>query len=405
MSDDLRADLAAAIETSAASTNEAKPVAESTPAVVAEIPDLSKGLPEPKEAAVETPEVGAPGEAHPSGDGRTRDAQGRFAKAAEKAEAAPVVPAAAPKAGPDGKTPALDPAAVKAAADAAQAAKNASVLRAPQSLNAGEREHWATTPKAVQEAFIRREQQVNEVLQKTAGARQFTETMTQVVNPFLPMIQSTGANPFEFIHGMLQAASILRSGTAQDKAGFIAHLINQHAVSIDLLDQIVSGQVQPTQQGQQGGVDPALIQQMVAQQVAPFQQMMQQVEQQRNQNFTRLQGETNNEMETFAADPKNEFFNEVRGLMANLIEMELKEGRDMGFQEAYQAACLLHPDVKGVTLSRQKSQIAQQQHAAAQKAKAASGSLTGSPGGGSSIEASDGSLRGDLMAAISQHQH
>ncbi|MGH8676445.1 MAG: hypothetical protein ACREVG_19320, partial [Burkholderiales bacterium] len=382
MSDDLRADIESAIESAEAP--------QGAPEASQGAPEAPQGAPEAPAGDVGTSEAPPVGEAPPRGDGRTRDVRGRFSRS----EPTPAPPLA-PVLGQD-----VAQATVQAANAAAQAA-NAAAIRAPQSLNATEREHWSSAPREIQDAFVRREREVNQVLQQSAGARQFTEAMTEVVNPYLGMIQSAGANPFEFISGMLQAASVLRGGTAAEKATFLAHIIHQHGVSVEMLDQALVGQA--PQSPQTGGFDPTEVTRIVQQQMAPVQRFFNQIEQQRSANLQRLQAETTSEMDAFAADPKNEFFNDVRGLMANLTEQAARENIDLSFKDAYEAACLLHPSVKGATLARQRTNVAQEQHIRAQKAKAASASLTGNPGGGSSMDVSDGSLRGDLVAAMNLH--
>jgi len=400
--DTLRDDIMSAMNTSGDATSNEPTTPVSTPSG-----DTSQQTPsgDTSSSTTSVPELGTPGEQHPSGDGRVRDALGRFARSETDPQPKPTP---APK--PDANIkldPAAKVAADKAAADKAQQDKNASALRAPQALSATEREHWASTPRPIQEAILRREQQVNTVLQNSAGARQFTEMMTNVVNPFLPMIQSTGANPFEFMHGMLQAAALLRSGTAGDKANFIAHLVKQHAIDIQMLDSALAGQPQQQPQGGANGVDPALIDRLVQQRMAPMQQFVSQFEQARQQSMERLQHETVNEMETFANDAQNEFFPYVRDIMADLIEAAGKRGQDMSFAQAYQAACQLHPEIAKVSQQRQAASIARQQHEAAQRARGASVGVRSNPGAGGSgvVAPQDDSLRGAIAAAIAQHQH
>lgn len=341
----------------------------------------------------EAPEVGTPGEKHPSNDGRVRDAAGRFT----------TKPTAAPLAGPDGKTPAALPGdAAKQAADAAakaqQDANRGALGRAPQSWTPGAREAWAQVPEAARAEIMRREGEVQKAFQQMSGARNFTEQMTAVVNPHLSMIQSTGANPFEFIGGVLQAASILRGGTSQDKAGFVAHLIKQHGVDIAMLDSVLAGQ--PVPQAQGGGVDQAAIARLVQQHMAPVQQFMGTFQARQQEHMQRLESEVMSEIDRFAADTKNEFYEDVKGIMADLTEVAARNGRDLPMAEAYKQACLLHPGIEPVMIQRQSQTAANAANERARKAKAASVGIHGAPGGtvGGSVTPKTDSLR-DTIAA------
>jgi len=130
-----------------------------------------------------------------------------------------------------------------------------------------------------------------------------------------------------------------------------------------------------------------LVQQQLQQALAPIYQQ-QQAEQQRQQ------AEVDQTVEQMALDPKYPHFESVREDMADIINLGAKRGIYISLSEAYNKAIVFNPQVN-------QMQQAQQQNLQAQRAKAASRSVTGAPAAGGSNEfAGDGSLRGSLEAAF-----
>jgi hypothetical protein len=79
----------------------------------------------------------------------------------------------------------------------------------------------------------------------------------------------------------------------------------------------------------------------------------------------------------FGADPKNEFFDDVRMVMADFLDMAASRNQQMSLQEAYDRACALNPEIAQIMAHRRTSQgVRSNQRKIAQKAAAAS-SVTG----------------------------
>lgn len=341
------------------------------------------------EAALDDPE--APVEAGPSSpaedgvasDGRSRDPLGRFA----------------PK---DGESPPADAAAAARAQQVAdQTSANQQAMRPPASWKPEARETWSALPPAAQAEISRRESEMARAMTETAGARQFAENMTQIIAPYMPMIQADGGNPFTAVQNLFQTAATLRTGTPADKARLVAEIVGSFGVDVGLLDSALAGV--PLQQ--QGGADPAVlseVQRLLDQRLAPVQQIMSAAQQRAARQDQEARGHAQAEIERFAADPKNEFFSDVRDIMADLVEVAHRHGRDMPLESAYRQACQLHPDVAKVMLARSTSTSAQRLTAAAQRARAAAVSVSGAPIAGPAGEATpaDDSIRSHIEAAM-----
>jgi len=378
--------------------------ASSSPDPVSPSPSPSPDPVSPTPAgATSVPEIGTPGEVHPSGDGRMRDALGRFTK-----KDGEIIPAPAPKADATGTAPdakaTVD--AAKTTADAAQAEANKKALRAPQSWNAEEREGWASLNTKQQQAVLRRETEMQRTLQATNGARQFTERMSSALNPYLGLIQTSfGGDPYSFVTGLAQAAQVLRHGSAHEKAQFVHHMIVSNGVDIPMLDGLLVGQ--PPQQQAQNGFDPTQIANIVKQQLQPMQQFMGSLQQRQQQTLQRVENEEQDSLQAFASDSSNEFFEDVREIMADLIDTQAARGLDMSYADAYTAACQLHPQVKAVIMGRQQQETAANLTAKARAAQAASASITGSSGtgspGGQNLTPESDDIRASLLASVRQH--
>ena len=83
------------------------------------------------------------------------------------------------------------------------------------------------------------------------------------------------------------------------------------------------------------------------------------------------QGQVANEVNTFGS--QNEFYNDVRSDMADLLDMAANRGRKMSMQEAYNTACAAHPQISKVMQSRQSSKSVQQKRQAASSIYGTSG--------------------------------
>jgi hypothetical protein len=90
------------------------------------------------------------------------------------------------------------------------------------------------------------------------------------------------------------------------------------------------------------------------------------------------------EITQFAQDPKNEFYRDVAGDMADILDMASKRNLNMSLHDAYTRACQLHPEVSKILMGRTS--------APTQKQRRAASSISGSPGG-----SGDDSLQSDSV--------
>jgi len=322
-----------------------------------------------------------------------RDALGRFLpKAGEK----PQEGQEAPQAGP-GTPGATQP--VQGQPAPIQAAPQAGVYNAPQSWSPLAREHWKAMPPAAQAEVVRREMEMQRYVNEMAPARNIAERFTQTIQPYLGVIQAEGVDPLTAVRNLMSVTQTMRQGTQYEKAQMLAQVIKVYGVDVQTLDEALVGTLQPGQ-GQQPGADPNYVQSLVQQQLAPLYQMAQQ----RQQAIVQAaDGEARSELEVFAQDPKNEFFQDLRHEMADIIELAEKHGRNVTLEQAYERAAMLHPEVSKVMLARQQGVNARSLTAAAQRAKGAAVSVRGSAPVGNPNPSEPTSIRESIEAAIQAH--
>ena len=263
------------------------------------------------------------------------------------------------------------------------------VDRAPASWRKEAKGEWAAVPLHIRQEVHRRELEVNRALNEAAQARQTAEQFGKVVEPYMARIQSFGVSPQQAIGQLLQADYTLATASKTQRAQFMAKLCRDYDIDVAELDAaIVAGMQGQTAQVNAPQFDvQALVQQQLQQALAPIYQQ-QQAENQRQQQVV------DQTVEQMALDPQYPHFDAVREDMADIIDLAAKRGLYVSLDEAYSRAIAFNPQVN-------QMQQAQQQNLQAQRAKAASRSVTGSPAAGGSNEfTGDGSLRGSLEAAF-----
>ncbi len=239
---------------------------------------------------------------------------------------------------------------------------------APKSLSAAARETWRDVPHAMKQEILKREADYQTGIQKYAENAKRAESMDAALQPYQQLFAMNGG-PGETLPGLLQTASVLQMGSPIQRAEMVAQLISQFGVDVQTLDGVLSGQGVPQQAQQQDQV-----QQAIHQALQPYQQFMHQQQVQAQQVQQNQQMEIGSEIQRFASDAKNEFYGDVRSSMADIMDLAANQGREMTLQEAYETACQLNPEIRGILQTRsQQQQLQNSQRAGA--------SIHGSPSG------------------------
>ena len=315
-------------------------------------------------------------EAVDRGDGRTP--RGKFARRVEKADDGVVVaPAAAP----------ADSTVVAGKTDGGEAAAKVvdQFAKAPQSWKPGAREAWSSLPPDVRAEVHRREHEAATVMQETAQARQVQNYLGQLQQRFAPALQAEGVDVLTAASNLMNLSSKLRFGTPSEKASLAAQIIKSYGVDVNALADALDGQ-QMQQQQQPIMQDPRV------------DQLLAQLNEAKQTNIQRTLQNATTEVEHFGSD--KEFFGDVRGDMADILELAARKKVDITLEQAYDRACKMHPDIGPVLIAREAAERARNQNGSTLKARHAASSVRGTPTGMST--STPGDLRSTIEAAFEQ---
>lgn len=227
----------------------------------------------------------------------------------------------------------------------------------PRGLSPAAREAWKDTPPEVQKEIAKREQDFSKGIQQYAQNAKRAQQMDQTLAPYNQLFAMNGG-PANTLPGLLQTASQLQMGTPSQKAQTVANLIKQFDIDIGTLDSVLVGQAPPEQAPQQN------IQEEIQRALAPM------FQQQQQEQASTIQSE----LATFANDRTNEFYSDVRGDMADIMDVAARQGQQVSLKQAYDKACLMRDDIRQIVDARKSTDEVSQRRAAAS-------SISGGPRG------------------------
>lgn len=309
-------------------------------------------------------------EAATTQDARTRDQQGRFAKAQADAEAAAarqVQPAPGPQEGKD--------------------------IKPPASWTPGAREEWQNLSPRVKAEVQKREWEAQKVVQESASARQFISAFENVVRPYEMFIRAENSNPLQAVQNLMQTAADLRVGPPAQKANLIAGLVQQYGIDVGMLDaaldKMLNGRGNGIQESQQQQFRDPRVDQLLAQQ-------QRQMQERDRQQQTEVRSTLNKFAET------HEFYSDVAATMADLVDVRTKQGQDIDLEKIYQHACQMNDEVRSI-LSQRSNAGAQRKAGPSQavlRAKRAASSVRGDSTHDGATIPKDDSIRASIEAAL-----
>lgn len=275
--------------------------------------------------------------------------------------------------------------AAQGAEPAKPAAETKQAYKPPIDWGPQLKQQFKDLPEPVRKAIHDNEVSRAKLMQSTAEDRRVAHTLRQTIEPFRAMMAAEGVqDPLQGIHGLLTTTAQLAFGNQQQKAQRISDLIKHYGVDIEVLDSVLAGQAPPQGQPQHPASDPRVD--------AIWQRIMQAEQRQVQQTQTMAAGS----IQEFAANPKNEFFDDVRYIMADFLDVAAKNNQPMTLEDAYARACAAHPEVANIIAQRWGSQRAQSTSQRAGKKTAAASSISGTRGASGSEGDESSSIR-DLL--------
>lgn len=273
--------------------------------------------------------------------------------------------------------------------------------RAPASWKGDAKKVWAELPLAARQEVIRRERDTSRVLQESAQDRQRVSQIQEVLAPHMDRIKEVyQGNPLTAINNLMGVERTLMTGDTNAKAQLVANMINHFKIDVGVLDSLLSGQASASAQPDQlQGVE-----QLISRKLQPMMSFIERQQQIERQQAQQAESQMASAVEQMATDPKFPYFEEVRAEMADIIEIAAKRGVTISLPEAYEKAVRMNDDTYQASGAREASQsntqAALQAHQAAQKAKGAAVSVSGSPSGNGINAGNVTDLRGTIASAM-----
>jgi hypothetical protein len=269
--------------------------------------------------------------------------------------------------------------------DESEVATESSDSKPPVSWKASAREEWSKIPDGARQEIQRREADVTRTLQESSNARGFTNDFAEIVQPYMAFIQAENSTPLNAVGILMQTAAGLRIGSPAQKAQIIHSIMQDHAVDVQMLDQLLVGE-------EPQAMTPDQIDQLVDQRVAMATSMQPNPG---DQVFEQDMANAHAAIEVFASDPKNEFFEDVRADMIYLLQSNAQKGQTMTLEQSYNEAIRLNPEIQDIMGGRSGTGSAT---GAARRKKAASSIKSGAPSGRDATGGAGKTLADDLAA-------
>ena len=264
-------------------------------------------------------------------------------------------------------------------------AKPEAAFAPPKTWRAEALAKWETLPAEVQREVLKREEDIFKGLESYKADAQVGRSINQVLSPYLPMLQQAGISPIQQVESLMQAHHGLATGTPEQKQRFFSELARAYNVP---LTGDLAGEESPF-------IDPQVA--ALQKEIAALKSTTMDRERREAES---VRATLQKEIDSFAADPKNVYFDEVATDIAAL----LKSGTASTLAEAYEKAVWLNPATRAKEQSRLTAETeakakadAEAKAAAAKKATAAN--VRSSPKSASAA-APLGSIDDTLSAAL-----
>jgi|SRR5882672_4682137 len=345
--------------------------------------EVAKGVPvEPAQAELplgDTKESVEPKTPHPADERRNADGTFKATKTDDEPPKQPVAPREPVKAADD--VPKADvvpqPPAVQG--------------NPPPGWSVKSKTEWDKLPDHIRADIIKREKEVSDGFAQYAGMKE--------LQPYVEMARSRG----QTLKSALDHYTGIEAQLAQDPLRGLLQIAQNIGYAPQRLAMELSpllGQSNGQGGQQQGHQQPAPTDQSFLQYLNPLQQKLATLEgflqQQHQAAQTRELGAVNSTLDRFKSDPAHRYFDNLEPQIIKLFEggvIPRTGDHAADLKTAYELACRMDPEISETLFNERiaKSEAGrkQQQKEAAEKAKQASRSLTGSSGGAAPNGAAD----------------
>jgi hypothetical protein len=277
-----------------------------------------------------------------------------------------------------------------------QSTQSLAIDRAPKSWKPATRGKWESLDPEVRQEVVRREREITRALGESTNHRKFAGHFQEVIQPFAQRYQQSGLPPLQIIHNLMSADTLLATAPMEERAKFMAKMIQDYKIDIGVLDSALGGE-------DPGSQPISIVERMISEKLAPLQSFVQQNQQTRQQQEAHELEVQRNFLQSMEEDEVNfPHFATVKQDMADLIELNSRRGVYLDPKAAYTRAVAMNPEASAAEQGRLAQQGAQQAHQAATRSLGASLSVNGAPMG-LKKGVDPGDLRGTIEAAWLAH--
>ena len=216
-------------------------------------------------------------------------------------------------------------------AAAAATAEEKAVRAMPKSWAKDTEELWNSLPDAAKEQFEKREKQMLDGLEQYKGDAGYGRQMREVTQPYESFIKSQGVDAPKAVQYLLNAHYRLSTAPAAEKQQYFAHMAKSYGIDLTGMKPAEgAAELPPEIRSVQEDVR-ALKERDAAREAAAQEEARQKIA---------------NEVQTFAQDPKNKYFDECADEIAALIQA----GHTL--EAAYEKAVYANPVTRAKEIAR-----------------------------------------------------
>ena len=227
---------------------------------------------------------------------------------------------------------------------------------------------WATLPPRAQQEILKREDDFLKGITMYKDKAEIGSRYEQVVDPYRPILAAESIDPVQMFQSFAANHYILSRGTEAQKLELAANMIAGYQIDFNKLISFVGDRItEPS--------DPRVT--ALEQEIAALKQGQTSRQQ---QETAQIQQRLSSEIETFAADPANQYFSELVDDIAKLFEA----GQATDLKEAYDKAVYMNPttrqkEIERLTAEKSNSTTAAQQARMTKIAKSTAADLSIDP--------------------------
>jgi hypothetical protein len=269
------------------------------------------------------------------------------------------------------------------------------LLQAPKTWRKEAAEAFSTLPAMVQAEITKREQDIFKGISQYKELAHVGQVFDETLKPFVPLFQRFNLNPADATKRALTAHFNLTLSSPATKEELEKSLLSDYGISLESLGV-------PAQEGG-APAGPSLLEQEVQALRAQLQEVGQTTTLMQRRHLEQVHSQVAGDVEKFASNPANTYFNELTEDMEQLI----RSGQATSLPEAYEKAIWLNPAVRAKEVARltaeQSSKVTAQSTAKVSEARRASAVNVRSQGHPTSGPATPlGSMDDTLEATMKQ---